>query len=196
MNRLLSFMGTGAVFVSALVVFISLLTAPWNTARGVGTWTYPETSEERLVRIKTLDGHAEEKNKAFETQMAFLSGYNQALAQLESEIRSVQGALTFHQRPLQAAMENYRKVQELSLSDPMISTEPQRLEYIKVKEKTAEVVNQHRAKVAMLQEQLPLAREKIASARLRLNIILRELDSVIKHRDAISEIMFVKSVAD
>ncbi len=78
----------------------------------------------------------------------------------------------------------------------MVSTEPQRMELLEVKRETAAMVDAHKEKLKILIEQLPIARNRVENAVKRHNFILKEIDSLMRHRDTVRELVFVGIVAD
>ncbi len=179
-------------------VAVGLLSAglPLSDAFGVGTWAYPDSAAERTERIKRLDTELQEKNTLYESNYEEYVKHSEALAKLESDIRTAEQKRDIHNRPAAEALAKYRQAQAVSLVDPKISTEPQRLALVQAREAVAEAVKAQQAVIDGLKIQLPQAREKINSAHARLNAILRQIDDLVKHREAVSEMMFVRSVAD
>ncbi len=112
------------------------------------------------------------------------------------KVRIARTTLNFKKQPLLDAIKKYRQAQSLSLLDPMVSTEPQRMELLEVKRETALIVAAHTEKLQMLVEQLPKAKSNVYIAMEQHRFILREIDSLMRHRDAIRELVFVKNVAD
>lgn len=182
--------------LSVIAVAFSLLLPNSAQAQLMSTWTYPESSQERIDRIQILDKQLKEHDQAHEDQLAMISQAEEVLANLISQIKATSSALYHQRQPLLQAMEKYRQAQALSLSDPMVSTEPQRLTYIQVKQETSANIKTQQEKLSQLQQQIPLAKEKLTSARIKLNTLLSQLDSLYKHRDAVSDIVFVRSVKD
>jgi len=173
---------------------LSLL--PLSDATAVGNWSYPNSEKERQKREDKLESQLLEQEKNYQTQAEIISIKQSELTNLIENIKIAKINLKFKNKPLQEAIKKYRQVQSLSLVDPMVSTEPQRMELLLVKRETAAIVDSHREKLKILTEQLPIARTRVENAVKRHNYILKEIDSLMRHRDTVRELVFVGVVAD
>ncbi|MBF0454773.1 MAG: hypothetical protein HQL72_08165 [Magnetococcales bacterium] len=173
-----------------------MLTTVFSDASAVGTWSYPKSEAERVTRESILERQLATQEESYESQFKLLSSKEKALADLEGRIKAAKEALNFKKQPLNAAIEKYRQAQILSLLDPMISTEPQRMELIEVKQETQAMVREYEEKWQVLVNQLPEAKAHVASAREQLKTTLREIDGLMRHRDAVRELVFLRNVAD
>ena len=182
--------------LGAMVAGVVSVSLPPSEALGVGSWAYPDTADERVERIKKLDEQLDEKNRVYEERHAAHSDASEALAQLESRIRVAEENLAIRRTPVREATEKYRMAQEISLVDPQISTEPQRLALVQAREEYAGVIQEFQAAVDKLREGLPPARERVSSSRVKLNDVLKQIDDLVKHRESVSDVVFVRSVAD
>ncbi len=184
------------VLISTVAAGLLSIGLPLSNAFGVGTWAYPETGAERTERIKLLDGELSKRNGIYETNYQEYITFSETLAMLESNIRVAEETLVNLSRPATEAMMKYRQAQEISLADPQISPEPQRLDLIQAQKDIAEAVQKQQTIIDELKAQRHPAQEKVTSRRNKLNTILRQIDDLVKHREAVSEVMFVRSVAD
>ena len=173
-----------------------LLLAPLANATTVGSWSYPKSDDERAMRETVLEEKLAGQEEAYQSHYVILTAKKKELADLEGRIAAAKDALDFQKRPLTATLEKYHQAQRLSMLDPMISTEPQRLEVIAAKKETAAVVAEHEAKVQKLEEQVPGVKATIMHAVEQHKSILMEIDTLIKHRDAVRELVFLRNVAD
>ncbi|MBF0381565.1 MAG: hypothetical protein HQL69_11135 [Magnetococcales bacterium] len=184
------------VFTILVAVFCMLSLLPLSDALAVGNWSYPKSEAERQKREDTLEKQLIEQEKNYQLQAEVVAKKQSELTDLIEKIKVAKINLNFKNKPLQDAIKKYRQVQSLSLLDPMVSTEPQRMELLEVKRETAAMVNAHKEKLRILTEQLPIARTRVENAIKRHNFILKEIDSLMRHRDSVRELVFVSIVAD
>ncbi|MBF0194092.1 MAG: hypothetical protein HQL71_06015 [Magnetococcales bacterium] len=179
-----------------VILFCMLSLLPLSDALAVGNWSYPKSEAERQKREDRLESQLIEQEKNYQAQAEVVSQKQSELTDLIERIKVAKINLKFKNKPLQDAIKKYRQVQSLSLVDPMVSTEPQRMELLEVKRETAALVNAHKEKLKILTEQLPIARTRVENAIKRHNFILKEIDSLMRHRDTVRELVFVSIVAD
>ncbi|MBF0414565.1 MAG: hypothetical protein HQL77_14610 [Magnetococcales bacterium] len=180
----------------ALLAAATWIVAPHPDAFGTGAWTYPENSASRMQNIQALNGALANLSNAHMQQQQRMQMAQKALVDLEAELAAAQKTLLVEERPVAEAINKYRKAQEASLIDPMISTETQRLEVVKVKEANESVVSKRKAQIEMLTNKVPQVRGEIANAQQEITAILQQIDGIIKQRDEVSEQVFLKSVAN
>jgi hypothetical protein len=173
-----------------------LLTLPCSDASAVGNWSYPKSDAERVERENILENQLVEQEKNYRSQHEVVTIKKSVMTDLKERIKLAKIALKFKKQPLVEAIEKYRQVQSLSLLDPMVSTEPQRIELIEAKLETAAQVEEHKKILQELEEKLPHAKAQIKIAIEHHKFILREIDSLMRHRDAVRELVFVRTVAD
>ncbi|MBF0172820.1 MAG: hypothetical protein HQL83_05155 [Magnetococcales bacterium] len=170
--------------------------APLPDALGTGYWTHPENSSGRMQRIQELNGALESLSAAHIQQQIAIQQGQQALSNLETQLTAARKALTVEERPVTEVLNQYRKAQELSLIDPMVSTESQRLAVVKAKEANNAVISKRKGEIETLEGKIPMIRSDIEKGRQQLNVILQQIDAVIKQRDEVSEHVFLKNVAN
>ncbi len=185
----------------ALIVGVAILgglltVVPNSEVSALGSWSYPKSEDERVKREEILEKQLLEQEEKFRLQHDVVTEKKGKLADLEKRIKLAKVALNFSKKPLAEALEKYRKVQSLSLLDPMVSTEPQRMELIEVKQETAAKIEEQKEKLRELEEQLPNAHAQVKIAMEHHKFILKEIDSLMRHRDAVRELVFVRTVAD
>ncbi|MBF0447489.1 MAG: hypothetical protein HQL67_04745 [Magnetococcales bacterium] len=173
-----------------------LTMTPTLDVQAVGTWSYPQSEVERNQRQTNLEGQLAKHEKNYAEQFELYTSEQKKLAELDGRIEGAAKELAFKQKPLNEAIEKYRQAQALSLLDPMISTESQRLALVEVKQETAALVLEYEGKLQALENQRPAAQARVDSSWEQLQTILREIDGLMKHRDAVRELVFLQSVAD
>lgn len=169
---------------------------PLTHALGTGLWKYPENSAERLQLIKEMEYQLTMLSEDHKTRMGDMGTAKKELENLHASIQAAEAALVVDQRPVTVAMEKYRKAQELSLVDPMITTEPQRMKLIKVKEELSQIIVQRQGEIDLRKGLLPQAQAKMEDTRRNLNAVLQQIETTIRHRDEVSELVFLKNVKD
>lgn len=180
----------------ALLAAATWIVMPHPDAFGTGAWTYPENSASRMQNIQALNGALANLSNAHMQELQRVQVGQKTLADVEAELAAAQKALLAEERPVNEAINKYRKAQEASLIDPMISTEAQRMEVVKAKEASEPVISKRKGQIETLANKLPQVRGEIANAQLQINAILQQIDGVIKQRDEVSEQVFLKSVAN
>jgi hypothetical protein len=184
-------------FATAVALLLGLMAiSPWSEATAVGTWSYPQSEIERGNREAILEKQLADQELNYQTGHKFFTQRVEELAKLEQQIKLTRKTLALKKEPLIDAVEKYRQVQSLSLLDPMVSTEPQRLELLEVKQSTAIAIGEQKEKLDGLLEQIPQAKANVKGAVEKNKFILREIDSLMRHRDAVRELVFVQTVSD
>jgi hypothetical protein len=196
MKHLITSYHRPTVLTGFVVLLCMLSLLPLSDVFAVGNWSYPNSEAERQKREDLLESKLTEQEKNYQTQAELVALKQNELTDLIEKIKVAKINLKFKNKPLQDAIKKYRQVQSLSLVDPMVSTEPQRMELLEVKRETATTVNAHKEKLKILTEQLPIARTRVENAIKRHNFILKEIDSLMRHRDSVRELVFVSIVAD
>lgn len=184
------------VLASVSLAATAWVLVPLPDALGTNYWTYPDSSTARAQRIQELNGLLDELSAALLGQQEAIRQSQKALVDLEASLAAAQKALVVEERPVTEVVTKYRKAQELSLIDPMVSTETQRLELIKVKEANNPIINKRKGEIEALNSKIPQTRASITNAQGQLNAILQQIDMVIKQRDEVSEQVFLKTVAN
>jgi hypothetical protein len=183
--------------LTGITLLCGLLTmAPWSEATAVGTWSYPTSEAERIERENILEEQLLNQENSYNSQFEIMAAKKGALTRLEEKIKVARKTINLKKQPLNDAIAKYRQVQRLSLLDPMVSTEPQRMELIRVKKETVDTITIHKNILQDLVEQIPEAKSHVEVAVEKQKYILREIDSLIKHRDAVRELVFLRTVAD
>lgn len=172
-----------------------LLPAPQASAE-LGTWAYPTTLSEKADRLKTLTKQLTELDAVREEQLAIKTHAEESLVALLGRLQAAEGALKTKQAPLHAAMEKYRQAQEIARVDPMIDTERQRLEYIRIENETARSIKADKQEINQLNQLISQTTAKLSDARAQTTAILRQIDTLWKHREIIKKIVFLPSVDD
>lgn len=180
--------------VNMVMVVAVWAVLPFSDAFGTGSWTYPDNSAVRMQRIQELNGYLEGLSVAHVQQIEAIKQMQKVLADLEAGVLEAQKALIIEERPVAEVMEKYRKAQELSLIDPKLSTETQRMELVKVKEANKEAIAKRKAQIDALSSRIPQVRADIENASKQINIILSQIDGLIKQRDEVTEQVFMKTV--
>ena len=196
MNLKYKFSAHRIVIAGVALAATAWLMIPLPDALGTGYWTYPDHSAARLQRIQELNGSLESLSAAHVQQQVSIQQMQKGLLDLEAEIIAAQKALIVEERPVVEVVNKYRKAQELSLIDPMVTTEPQRLDLVKAKEANDAIINKRKGQIEILLGKVPQIRADIENAHQQLNSILQQIDGVIKQRDEVSEQVFLKTVAN
>ncbi|MBF0109669.1 MAG: hypothetical protein HQL76_10880 [Magnetococcales bacterium] len=184
------------ILACSALAMVTWIMAPLPNAFGTGYWTYPENGSDRMQRIQELNGALEGLSAAHVQQQMAIGQGQKALADTEAELAAARKALVSEERPVTEALNQYRKAQELSLVDPLISTEQQRLAVVKAKEAHAATINKRKGQIETLEGRIPLIRTDMERGRQQLNVILQQIDAVIKQRDEVAEHVFLKNVAN
>ncbi|MBF0357115.1 MAG: hypothetical protein HQL70_00835 [Magnetococcales bacterium] len=183
--------------LAGVVMLCGILTAlPPSDAFAVGSWSYPQSEDEREKRESALEAQLADLEKNYQDQYSVVTEKKSQLIELIEKIKLAGVDLEFQKKPLQEAIEKYRQVQKLSLIDPMVSTEPQRMELLEIKRETSDQVAAFEEKQQILMEKLPKAKANVKVAVEQHKHILQEIDSLMRHRDAVRELVFVRNVAD
>jgi hypothetical protein len=183
--------------LTGVVMLCGILTAlPPSDAFAVGSWSYPQSEDERVKREAALEARLVDQEKNYKDQYAVVTEKKGQLIELVEKIKIASIDLKFQKQPLKEAVEKYRQAQKLSLIDPMVSTEPQRMELLEVKRETSDQVAEFEEKQEMLVQKLPKAKANVKVAIEHHKTILQEIDSLMRHRDAVRELVFVRNVAD
>ncbi|MBF0126869.1 MAG: hypothetical protein HQM02_06620 [Magnetococcales bacterium] len=172
-----------------------------NTTRipsriGIRTWTFPESAGTRTNKVTELTARITETENAYDAENAQFQRLNREYNRLKAEMSQAEKAMQVSMEPQNQALENYKKAQELARSNPQISIEPQRLAYLKAVEKTAAVTAAAGRNMTASSSRLAPLEAKLTASQVRLNDIMNQLDALQQHRNAVSEVVFLRTVKD
>ncbi|MBF0421805.1 MAG: hypothetical protein HQL73_02310 [Magnetococcales bacterium] len=188
--------GRRAVASCVVLAAATWIVAPPSEAFGTGAWTYPENSSARMRNIQELSGLLNKLSVAHIQQQQRMQTAQKTLAGLEAQLAAAQRSLMVEEGSAAELMNKYRKAQELSLIDPMLSTETQRRAVVKAKKAHEARNSKNRKKIETLSGKILQVRTEIESASQAVNSILQQIDRAVRERDEVSEMVFLKTVAN
>ncbi|MBF0323115.1 MAG: hypothetical protein HQL62_09305, partial [Magnetococcales bacterium] len=121
---------------------------------------------------------AKEKKEEFEVKKEILRPLQTKFFELEGDVRSRERSLEEKRQPVYRALEKYRRVQQLSLEYPEVTTESERRDYMELRSKTDEETRPQQEELFALREKLNQAYEKLAVAQKELDLVAREIENL------------------
>ncbi|MBF0143719.1 MAG: hypothetical protein HQL59_09725 [Magnetococcales bacterium] len=189
----------------AAAAIVSLTTAGAEAGGGVPEWTYPNpsvawgypnTSQEQEEEVASLKASLAVKNEEYQARQAEAVRLGQELVEQQALVESEDQALRRLHQPIADAQSRYAKAQQVSLYNPSISTEKERLEFLGVIEKLRPAIQEQENKLAMAKDRVKQLQTQTAFTQGRIPVLMRETETLMKQMDLVTEMAFVKITAD
>ena len=182
--------------IGCMGILSTLLLVSHPASAQLSSWSYPNTPKEQIERTESLNKQLQELDQARETFLVTRTEAEEVLARLIVELQEADAALKAKQAPLNQALDNYRRAQEIALTDPLIDVEGSRMEFVYVQEESYEDIRILQEKVGLIQQKIPQAAERLNIARQEMNGILLQIENLWSRQEAIGKIVFLQTVKD
>ena len=179
-----------------LVLLSSLLLVSHPASAQLSSWGYPKSLKEQTERMESLGQQLQDLDNDRETLLVSRTEAEENLAKLVFELQEANAILKAKQAPVNRALENYRRAQEIALTDPLIDVDGPQMEFVLVQEESYEDIRIHQEKVDLIQQQVSQATERFNMARLEMNNVLLQIENLWARQESVGKVVFLHTVND
>ncbi|MBF0188906.1 MAG: hypothetical protein HQL50_13370 [Magnetococcales bacterium] len=188
----------GAVLTLALCM---LLATPAQATMSSGLpemqyWGQVNNSLELDVQARELARRINDMRDDYGEKLVELSSAKDRYYQLTRQVEKSERALKMKREPILRARANYERVHELSLDDPTLSTDRERIKYMQTKNDLKEIVQDHAEKLRTLRDRHSEARESIARIMDELRVLSRDAEVMHANLRKLRSVNFLRTTAE